>query len=81
MEKNYEKMIKRAHKLNKDFALDMDSGMLGCCLHSAHQKGLFDVDKLNEFNDSNFLHDMCGLVRHWDFSDNSFSNTFLPRSS
>ncbi len=40
-----------------------------------------DVEKLLVFNDTNFMHDIIGLMKHFNFTTMSCDHMFVPISS
>ena len=51
-------------------------------LEATHSNGCeLDFDKLMEFDDFNFSHDICGIAGHIDRSTGELLNCFLPRCS
>lgn len=46
-----------------------------------HQQEPLDLDRLAEFDDSNFLHDIAGIYRHFDRVNKTRTGCFVPRSA
>jgi len=47
---------------------------------AAHLAGQIDLQTLLEFDEMNFMHDVCGIRRHIDRSSGKMRDCFLPRS-
>lgn len=78
----FDDCIARAHKMNKELKWGIQSAMLGVCLYEANKRELFNPIKLKEFDNCDFIHDVIGLVQHWNHrGGGEFSDDFLPRSS
>jgi len=48
---------------------------------AAHLAGQIDLQTLLEFDEMNFMHDVCGIRRHIDRSSGKMRDCFLPRSN
>lgn len=49
-------------------------------LHAARAASPLDLEKLLDFDDFNFLHDIYGIMRHIDRDTGEMTQCFLPRS-
>jgi len=47
----------------------------------AHQDSPMDLQKLLDFDDGNFMHDVTGIVANFNRQTKTMDNCFLPRSS
>jgi len=72
------KIIDRAEDINVMYCLpDIDRAELLCKLLSV--KHLMDFDKLLEFKDFDFMHDVYGTLKYVPYLAGDFTNCFYPR--
>lgn len=56
------------------------AGVIVCMdIEATHDKCPLDLQKLLEFPDFDFIHDVCGIARHLDRNTGELTDCFLPR--
>jgi len=49
-------------------------------IEACHLNGcLLDLEKLRDFDNFNFAHDICGIARHMDRNTGKLTDCFVPR--
>jgi len=76
-----EKISDKAWKYYSKKNVPLDDISLEMDLVSAHNTTKLDLNKLLEFDDFNFLHDISGIMKNLDRDKLELKNCFLPRCS
>ena len=70
----------RGINLNAANGLQLDPTHVKICLYESFKQDRIDPMKLASSIDSNFLHDMLGLIGDWNLDTFTFDGLFKPRA-
>lgn len=79
--KKISEIAKRANALATSYDIDYPVLVAFMDLDNANKHIPLDLDKLMQFNEQNFGHDIFGIRRHLNRDTKELENCFLPRSA